>query len=382
MTDEPRGAISIFLPSLEGGGAENVMITLANAIAARGHAVDLVLASARGRFMDEVGPGVRIVDLGRSRVMTCILPLRDYLRRESPIALLSALSHANVVALLARRLSGWRGRMVISERTSFLSVRRYARTPRNRIMRGLMRVTYPWADAVTVVSEPIIAELAEGLRLDARRIYYVPNPIVSDRLRSLAEEVPDHPWLADKGLPVVLGVGRLSPEKGFDVLIGAFARLRESRAARLVLLGEGQERAALERLVDRLGVGDSVALPGFAANPFAAMRRADVFVLPSRFEGMPGALIQAMACGTPVVSSDCHSGPRAVLEDGKWGALVPVEDELALARAIAQVLDAGEHPPVADRAALFDEERAVDRYLEIMGVASRRDPVPGGARSD
>ena len=366
-----RLKIAIFMPNLEGGGAERVMVTLANGFAARGHEVSLVLAARRGPFLDEVAPDVRIVDLRSRRILMSILPLRAYLKQDSPDVLLSALSHANVVALIGRRLAGWRGRSIVSERTSFVSATHYARTFKDRVLRRLMRATYSGADAITVVAEPVVGELASGLRLPPEQIHYVPNPMVSRRLALLADAEPDHPWLVSGETPVILGVGRLSHEKGFDILIEAFARIAGQCDARLIVLGEGPMRPQLERQIARAGLGDRVSLPGFAKNPFAAMKRASLFVLPSRFEGMPGALIQAMACGTPVVSSDCHSGPRHVLEDGKWGPLVPVGDSAALARAMTETLASPRHPPVAQRAQIFDEDRAVDHYLELMGASPR-----------
>jgi glycosyltransferase involved in cell wall biosynthesis len=168
-------------------------------------------------------------------------------------------------------------------------------------------------------------------------------------------------------IPVILAVGRLHRQKDFPTLIGAFARLRAERPARLVILGEGKLRPALEKVARRLGVGGDVDLPGYRDNPFAWMARAAVFALSSTFEGTANVLIEAMACGCPVVSTDCPHGPREVLDNGRYGPLVPVGDSAALAHAIAAVLD---NPPdrevLRSRAALYDRDTNIDRYLQVL----------------
>jgi glycosyltransferase involved in cell wall biosynthesis len=373
--DPPR--IAVFLPNVEGGGAEQVMVTLANAFARRGFSVDLVLVSARGEYLSKVSPSVRIIDLGKSRVSASVLAFSRYIRQQRPQAILAALSHANIVALLARRLSAHQPTVVISERTSFTSYGKYNRSLKERLIRLGMRLTYRWADAITVVAEPIISEISASLRLDRARVHYIPNPIVSPSLYQMAQEPPPHPWLADTFPPVILGVGRLSREKGFDILIRAFAEVRRQRPARLLIFGKGPQREELEKLVMDLDVKADTCLPGFTSNPFAAMRRAGAFVLPSRFEGMPGSLIQAMACGTRVVSSDCRTGPREVLEGGRWGRLVPVENHTLLAQAIIDALDDPNPPQAISRAAVFDEKKSTDQYLSVMGLDLMAARSPG-----
>jgi glycosyltransferase involved in cell wall biosynthesis len=199
------------------------------------------------------------------------------------------------------------------------------------------------------------------------------NPVVTPELLAQAEAIAPHPWLQDGGPPVVLGVGRLVDQKGFATLLEAVARLRRERPLRLLVLGEGRRRGALERQARRLGLGADFALPGFAPNPFAYMARAGVFVLSSVYEGLPGVLIQALACGCPVVSTDCPDGPREILAGGEYGPLVPVGDAAALAAAIGRVLDA---PPDRERlrrrGQAFGVEPAVLAYLEVVDAAVAR----------
>lgn len=360
--------IAIFLPSLEGGGAERVMAILANGFAGRGYRVDLVLVEASGPYLARIGANVRVVELGSGSVIRSVRPLARYLRRERPRALLAALSHANIVAILAHRLSRSRARLVVSERLSLAAARRYSRGLRYQVIRRLMGPTYRLADRVVVVAAAMIGELKEHLRLPDDRLECIYNPVVDDELVEAAAQPCAHPWLAvDASIPVVLGCGRLSAQKDFATLIDAFQIVRSRRPAKLIVLGEGEDRAALQARIDASDFEADIDLPGFTANPFAFMSRASVFVLSSIYEGMPGALIQAMACGAPLVSTDCPTGPEEILEDGRWGALVPMCDPAAMAAAIERALDV---PPAnaCSRAAAFAEPEAVSRYLAALGL--------------
>jgi glycosyltransferase involved in cell wall biosynthesis len=362
--------LAIFVPNMAGGGAERIMATLASAFAERGYKVDLLLANADGPNLSAIHPDVRVVVFGRRGVLACLPRLVRYLRRERPDALLSAMSHANVIALIAHRLAGSRARMVVSERASYAGMAAHYRSLPDRVIRFLMRRTYRRADAVIVVAKAMIDELRNGLGLDRSRVHMIANPVVTRRLLEGMREEPDSPSFRD-GVPVILGAGRLEAQKDFGTLLRAFALLRADRDARLVIIGEGPERARLEGLARELGIAGDVALPGYKDNPYAYMRAAALFVSSSRFEGMPGVIIQAMACGTAVVSTDCPTGPREILEDGRWGALVPVGDAQRLCQAMAAALDMRDRPDVRERAKDFEEAGAVDRYLEIL-LADRR----------
>lgn len=341
------------------------MANLARGFAARGNEVDLLTADAGGPFRALLPEAVRVVELGRRGVASCLPGLARYLRRERPAVLLAAMTHANVIALLARRIAGARTRLVVSEHSSFVQVGMAYRNWRDRLLRFLARRLYRRADAVVVVARGIVDEMRDLLGVAASRVHVVPNPVVTEEL--LARSRAEPPCEAfGKGVPVILGAGRLSAEKDFETLLRAFARLRADRPARLVIVGEGPERAALERLAGELGIGDDLFLPGFVDNPYAYMRAASLFVLSSRFEGMPGVLIEAMACGTPVVSTDCPLGPGELLEGGRWGRLAPVGDPAGLAAAMAATLDNETPPDIRSRAALFTEQSSVDRYLDIL----------------
>lgn len=363
-----RKRVSVFLPSLAGGGAERAITIVANGLAARGVEVTLVLGSATGPYLHMVQPEVKIVDLGTSSMPRALPRLVRHLRTDRPDALLAAMSHANVVAALAHRLARSPARLVLSERAHMASVFAEYRDLRMRMTRSLMRLTYPWADCVIAVSRGVADDLPRHVPVAAGRVVTVYNPIIDDHLRQQAQAAPTHPWLVNPEAPVILAAGRLIAQKDFPTLIRAFAQLRRRRPARLLILGEGELRGDLLSLADQHRVVADVALPGFDANPFAAMRASQLFVLSSRFEGLPGVLIQAMACGTPVVSTDCPSGPREILEDGRWGALVPVGDVDALARAMEAALDDASAPDVRSRAAAFTVEQAVAGYARALGL--------------
>lgn len=363
--------IAIFLPSLNGGGAERVMVTLANAITARGFLVDLVLATAQGPYLKDVSPAVRVIDLKAGRVIKALFPLVRYLRRERPMSMLSAMGHANVVALLARKLARVSTRVVVSERGLISGEHALARGLAAHLNFWLIPLLYPGADGICAVSQVAAQDLATFARLPSQRVQYIYNPFDLARISRLAAEPLNHPWFAPGQPPVLLAIGRMNEAKDFPTLIRAFAQLHQRRAARLVILGEGELRSELEALLLQLNLhADTVQMPGFVANPFAWLARCSLFVLSSRREGLPSALIEAIACGAPVVSTNCLSGPDEILQGGHWGRLVPVGDVDALAQAMAATLDT---PPAArhdvrQRAADFEQERAVDAYLCILGL--------------
>lgn len=359
--------VAIFLPSLRGGGAERVFLTLANGFLERGIAVDLVLAEAVGPYLPDIPAMVRVIDLKRRRLLTSLPRLIRYLRTERPPVLLSTMSHANVAALWARQRAGVSTRVIVREANT-LGVSTRRGSLRNRLMPLLVRRYYPAADQIVAVSEGVAAGVLDLTGLPPDRVRVLPNPIVTRELRTRAAEPLDHPWFSAGAPPVILGVGRLVGQKDFPTLIRAFAAVRAQRPARLLILGEGSDRPQLESLVRDLGISADTQLPGRLANPFSYMARAAVFALSSAWEGMPGVLIQALACGAPVVATDCESGPREVLAGGKFGGLVPVGDHAALARSIAATLDAPRTPLPPEVLKPYTEETAVESYLGLLHV--------------
>lgn len=360
--------LAIYLPSLTGGGAERIMVTLANEVAQKGYAVDLVVALAEGPFLEDVSPKVRVVDLKSKRVLTSLPGLVRYLRRERPKSMLSAMNHANVIAILATRLSGCGTRLLVSEHENLSLALSRKISWRTRIVLSLMRRIYPWADGVIAVSFGLRDDLVQLFGLSPEKVSVIYNPIVTPSLLEQAREPVDHPWFNADATPVILGAGRLTVQKDFATLVRTLAKVREKQDCRLVILGEGELRNELQVLVDSLGLQAHVLLPGFAKNPFAWMAHADVFVLSSVWEGFGNVLAEAMACGTPVVSTDCPSGPAEILENGKWGRLVPVGDASAMAEAILETLSAFSptSEELATRAMAFGSSVIADQYIELL----------------
>lgn len=330
--------MALFVPDLRAGGAERVMVRLAAGLAERGHPVDLVVGRATGDYVREVPDSVRLVELGASRVVTALPRLTRYLLRARPRALLSTMNHVNVACILAARLTGTR--VVVREASNVAGQMRDATQARARLVPWAMRITYPHADMVVACSRAAAADVAHHARLPESQVRVIENPLDLARVERLARAPAEHPWLATPGLdPVVVGVGRLVPEKDFDVLIRGVARARATSPLRLIILGEGVERPRLERLVTELGLEDVVSLPGFQSNPFAFMARAAVVALTSRWEGSPNVVIQGLALRRRVLATDAPGGARATLEDGRLGWLVPVGDERAVGAALVEALE-------------------------------------------
>ena len=367
MSAPARQAIAFFLPGLHGGGAERIVLNLTQGIAERGIPVDLVLAAATGPLLDQVAPGVRMVDLASPRVLRSIGPLARYLRRERP----------RVVGLIdeprqPRRALGREARaepgtpVVVTEHNTMSQSALEQGWLERRLWPPVLRSFYPWASHVVAVSRDAADDFARTVGIPRERVEVIYNPVIMPGMKARARQAPDHPWFAPGQPPVVLGIGRLTRQKDFPTLIRAFAGVRRQRPARLIILGEGEDRGALEALVAELGLGDDVALPGFRENPLAYLAASTLFVLSSAWEGLPTVLIEALAAGARVVSTDCPSGPREILQEGRLGTLVPVGDVPALTAAMAAALDCPSRPAPAAALEPFTREAAVDNYLRLI----------------
>ena len=363
----PEKRIAIFMPSLFGAGGQRSMINLAHGIAECGYAVDLVLAQAEGPFLAEVRRPVRVVDLKASRALTSLPALVRYLRHEQPEAMLSVFGYVNVIALWAWRLAGVRTRLFVNEQNTVSLEAGNASSWRARLTPRLIKRFYPWANGIVVVSHGVRDDLAQLTNISGERITVIYNPsVVRAEVCEKAQASLDHPWLKPDQPPVLLAVGRLQVQKDYPTLIQAFAQVRLTRPVRLLILGDGKERPMLEALIKELGLEQDVSLPGFVMNPYAYMARASLFVLSSRWEGLPTVLIEALCCGIPVVSTDCPSGPQEILRDGQYGELVPVGDADALAQAIETTLEGKRPTPPSESWRPYELKNVVDQYVNLL----------------
>jgi len=395
VTSDPRH-LALFLSGLGGGGAQRRVVTLAGAFADRGHRVDLVVASADGPLRTELSPAVRLVPLDSRcarlpgiasrrgpRVVASFPALARYLARERPDVVLSTSNPANLACLWARTWARVPIPVVVSVNFQLSAATGERQRAWGPLLRALVRRTYAKADAIVANSQGVADDLLWSAGVPPERIAVIYNHLDAAAIRERAREPVKHPWAAPGGPPLVLAVGKLKHQKDFPTLLRAFARVRAVRPARLVILGEGEDRDRLERLARELGVAADTALPGFVTNPFAWMARAAVFAHSSAWEGFANVLCEALTCGCPVVSTDCPGGASEILDHGAIGPLVPVGDDRALADAILALLsDPPDPEPLRASFARFSVDAAVDRYLNVLlGACGGVDAAPAPTRS-
>ena len=370
--------IAILRPDLRGGGAEKLNLDLAREFASQGHEVEFVLMEASGDLLPNVEKEFSIYDLACRRIRQVPTALADYLRSRQPDCLLAAMWPLTVCAPIARSLSSHQCSVVISEHNPLsIQYKSWGRL-HNIGLRASTALAYRMADARIAVSSGVASDLAALSGMSKKQFSVVYNPIPAHRKPSTkAIENAARFWNGDKG-PRILTVGSLKKQKNHDLLLQSFARL-SSPAARLVLLGQGPLEGELRNRASELGIADRVSFAGFRSDPTPFYRSADLFVLSSDYEGFGNVIVEALACGTPVVSTDCPSGPSEILLDGEFGTVVPVGDAEALSRAMAEALTADHDPEkLKQRARDFSPERAAKAYLDLLLLASGR-AVPSPA---
>lgn len=366
--------LSFFLPPLIGAGGERVALNLAKTLVDWGYKVDLVVPETGNRhakFTSTIPAGVRIIDLGtpiqRTVYLQKLFKLKQYLEQEKPAVMLSNVDYvgvSNLACAIAKTPT-----KLIQVVHSNLSKEFNTIPGIGKLVKPLfVRQFYPWSDGYIAVSSGVANDLAQmsGIHRDKIKVIY--NPVVTPELPVKAEEVANHPWLPPEKIPVILGAGRLMYQKDFPTLIRAFAKVRQNRPCRLMIIGgENNVRLELESLIKELGIQADVELPGFAPNPYAYMSKASVFVLSSLYEGFGNVLVEAMATGTPVVSTDCPDGPAEILENGRYGQLVPISSPGALADAIMATLDNPVSSTILkERAQEFTSEKIAQTYLDYI----------------
>jgi glycosyltransferase involved in cell wall biosynthesis len=358
--------LSILLPDLRGGGAERVAVNLANSFIQRGYAVDMVLMSVTGEFLNDLHPDIRVVNLQVKRLRGLLIPLMRYLRAQRPAALLACMWPITTTALWACKFARVDTRLVVAEHTTWSKAEIcHSRFKRWQVVTS-MHYMFPFVDGIVAVSQGAADDLARFANLDRNAITVIYNPVVGEAKPAATTPLPPAGWWSGTHRRV-LAVGTLKEIKDYTNLLNAFALLPHPLDARLLILGEGAYRNELEQQARQLGITDRVFMPGFATDPSPYYLQADLHVLSSQGEGLPTVIIEALAAGTPVVSTDCPSGPREILSDGEFGLLVPVGDAAALAAAMAESLAAPhDSDALKARAQDFSIEKAVDQYEAIL----------------
>lgn len=368
--------VAIFVPSLSFGGVERVMLNLAEGFCDRGFAVDIVSPQVKGEFEAYVPRRARVVNLQAGRVLTSLPKLMQYLRRDRPAAVFTAMEHSSVIAIWARAMSRASTAIIATVHTNLSEVVKHAPSSKVRLVPLACRWFLHRADAVVAVSKGVAHDLAQHAPKCRPRIKVIYNPIISSEILLQARQAVDHPWFAPEQPPVILGTGRLAEQKDFATLIRAFALVRRQRPARLLILGEGEERQRLEAVAGELGITQDVSLPGYEKNPHKYMSKAALFVLSSAWEGFGNVLVEALAAGAPVLATDCRDGPREILEAVGQGRLVPVADAEAMAREVLASLDERPRRASAEDLRPFTLDHVIDEYVNLLqsafGISDKR----------
>lgn len=364
--------LAFFVPYFRQGGVETTTYRLASEFRDQGHIVDLITFQHDSPYLGPNSP-FNVVDITASRTLTSLPAMVRFLNSATPDGIISTHYFANVISIVATLLSDADPKVIVTERLAPSHVINEEPWPKSWFFRQLLSFLYPSADHCVTVSKAAATDLQNLAELDTDQVTGIYNPTLTAEVYNKATMPVDHPWVGTEEITLLLGVGRLTKQKDFKTLIRAFARMRDKhgRDGRLIILGDGRKQSELDSLARELGVTDQLDLHGYVDNPYGYMKRADLFVLSSQFEGMPNVLVEALAVGTPVVATDCPTGPRELLDGGAGGELVPVGDVEAMADAMDRQLgDSGrvqqqlEH--VQDTLEEFRPEQSCKRYLALI----------------
>lgn len=359
--------IALLVPTLEIGGVERVFVNLGNGLRESGIEVDMVVGRTGGGMGRHLEAAISVYDLKSDRMLTSVPELARYLRARNPNALIAAMTHSSAVALLARAGGRRKVKIVATEHNTMSRIVANTRGLKYRLMPLWSRWALNSADYIVAVSGGVADELSLQTGIPRSRFHVIYNPVISDSLYEAASTPVEHPWFHASEPPVVLAVGRLDKQKDFPMLIRAFRLVRDLRSVRLMILGEGPDRNRIENTVREHRLTADVALPGFEHNPYRFMNRAAVFALSSAWEGFGVVLVEALALGLPVVSTDCTYGPAEILCNGKYGTLVPVGDHHAMAEALLRTLDGPVRHNNFWHIRQFTTRNVAAQYISLIG---------------
>jgi glycosyltransferase involved in cell wall biosynthesis len=360
-----RKKIALLIPNLGGGGAERLVVDFANELADLNYRVDLVVVNAHGVYKSQVSSKVNLIDLKAKRVLFAIFKLRSYFKHQKPDVIYSALFHMNLAALMANFLLLSNTKIIVSIHNTLSILLKNINSIMAKIFIFLMRFFYPRAFEIIAVSKGVADDLKKIIP-KCDNIVVIYNAAISKEKLDKSLENFDHVWITAKNYPVILTIGRLTAQKNYSMLLHSFAKLKSNLPAKLIILGEGELRSKLQQEICQLNLAEDVDMPGFVNNPYPYLKNCDLFVLTSNYEGFGIVLVEALALGTKVAATDCMSGPREILCDGKYGELVKVGDVDGMAYAMEKSLRSTPVVVDSDHLQKFSIEKFVQQHLDIF----------------
>lgn len=356
--------ISFLLPNLRGAGVEKVVINLANTMHSKGYSVDILLFKKEGANLELLNKNINIVELHSNRALFSLFKIAKYFKHNNT-NMISSYNHTSIIAIIAKILSMNRhSKIFVCEHNNYTQISKLISPLKNKIITTLMAFLYPKADGVIAVSNGVATDLKKHINTKVKVLY---NPVISKEIYNYSNIIPTHPWYSEfNNIPIFLNIGRLAPQKNQALLLKAFAKVTQKVDARLVILGDGELEHDLKNLTRALNIENNCYFAGYTQNPYSYIKHSDIFVLSSNFEGLPTVIIESLALNTPVVSTSCPSGPSEILEDGKWGTLVPTNNVEALAEAMLEQLKKPRPTNLKKRAEFFNVESTTERYIDYI----------------
>lgn len=329
--------IFFILPSLHGGGAEKITINLAREISKQGYFVEIILFEKKGIYLEEIEKEIKIFSLNAKKIRSSIIPLFIYLKKNKPSVIISVMTNANIIALFLQFFL--KIKVIVTEHNLFSQEKESLGFYKKKIYFFLAQILYPRAISIVAVSNGIANDLINNVKINKKKVITIYNPIDIDNIKKNINEKIVHKWIGNDNFIVILGIGRLSSQKNFSLLIHSFSQFKKKKPnAKLVILGEGEERKELEKLIFKLKLTNDIDMPGFIKNPYPYLSKSNIFVLSSNYEGLPTVLIESLICRTQIISTECGSGPREILKSGKYGAIVPINNINCLSLAMEKIL--------------------------------------------
>lgn len=358
--------IALFLFSLNGGGSEKVLINLAEGFINNGYQVDIVLVKKEGDYKSQINESIKLIDLDVKRGLLSIFGLIKYLKNNTVDVIIAPWCHLNIMTVIAKIVSRSKCKVILTEHTVSTIDIENSKGFLAKITPKLMKTFYPMADEIVAVSQGVANNLSKLIDVPIKQINVIYNPLISKNFIADSYKEVEDEWFNNLEGKKIISVGRLSKSKDFPTLIKAFKLINEKHLANLIIIGEGEDRELLNRMIEEYGLKDKVFLPGFKDTPQKYLRKCDVFAFPSLWEGLGNVIVEAMATDLPVVCTDCPIGPREILKDGEYGKLVPIGDYVKLAEEIEKVLVSQKEVNYQEALKRFEFKTNINKYIELI----------------